>query len=410
MKYTIAAALAVMAVTVHAEEEKQKPTITEAEKASIVGSGNDFASDMYGQLKTAKGNFFFSPESITQALAMTYAGARSETASEMQSALHFRMNNDYTHATLGELMRKKNTRSAAGNYIFHTANALWVQKGYELQESYLTLVNNNYEAKVSNLDFETDTQGAASTINQWVEEKTANKIRNLVSADVLSKDTRLVLTNAVYFKADWKKAFEKSATRQEDFYQNPAQNTKAMMMSRTCDDCKYAENENYQALALPYKGDDIEMVVFLPRDKNGLAAFEQALNPQTLRQGLEALATGVDVNVALPRFKLESQFSLAKTLPALGMKMAFDSARADFSGMTGKRDLFISDVIHKAFVEVDEVGTEAAAATAVVTGVTSVPMARPVKEFRADHPFVFLLRDAHSGAVYFMGRMENPAY
>lgn len=406
MRYFLPA-LTMLIATQALAQEAPKLTITDTEKAVAVAAGNDFASDLYGKLKTEKGNIFFSPESLSQALAMTFAGAKDTTASEMQTVLHLQMNRDYVPATMAELIKEKNARSASGAYTFQTANAIWVQKDYELLESYTTLLKDNYDAKASNVDFEKDAPGAADTINKWVEGKTASRIKDLVSADAL-QGVRLVLTNAVYFKADWQDKFEKAATHEEDFYINPAQASRAWMMQRTCDNCKYAENETLQALAMPYKGGDIEMVVLLPRDKGGMDAFEQSLNPQVINKVLGELAQDVDVNIALPRFRLETQYSFSKILPALGMKTAFDPAHADFSGMTGKRDLFISDVIHKAFVEVDEQGTEAAAATAVIMAPTSVPVQRITKQFRADHPFIFMLRDAKNGAIYFMGRMQEP--
>lgn len=402
-------ALALAVSSARAEDAPQNPlTITQAEKASIVGAGNDFTSDLFRQLRQAKGNLFFAPQSITEALSMTFAGARGQTANEMQSTLHFRMNTDYTHATLAALLKERNARTEKGGYVFRSVNALWVQRDYALDAAYLDFVKTSYGAGAQNVDFKTDPEGAATIINDWVEQQTDRKITQLVSADALGWDARLVLTNAVYFKADWKTPFEKSATVQEDFYQSPSQNAPAWMMYRKCSDCKYADNERYQVVALPYQGNDIELVALLPRDKNGLAALEQEMNPQTLREALDAAVAGEKVDVYLPRFRLESRFSLKEPLMAMGMKKAFDPSEADFSGMTGKRELFIQDVLHKAYVEVDEAGTEAAAATAVIMAPLSMPVQMDKKVFRADHPFLFFLRDAHTGTIYFMGRVENP--
>ncbi len=403
MRY-ILPTLAMFVATQAIAQETPKSTITDTEKAVAIAAGNDFATDLYGKLKAEKGNVFFSPESLSQALAMTLAGAKDTTASEMQTVLHLQMSSDYIAATMSELIKEKNARSASGAYTLQTANAVWVQKDYELLPSYTSLLKDNYDANASNVDFEKDAPGAADTINRWVEGKTQSRIKDLVSANALT-NVRLVLTNAVYFKADWQNPFEKSATHEEDFYVNPAQTSRAWMMRRTCNDCTYADNDILQAVAIPYKGGDIEMVVLLPRDRGGMDAFEQSLTPQMLNNVLGELKRGVHVDIALPRFRLESQYSFSKILPELGMKAAFDPEHADFSGMTGKRELYISDVVQKAFVEVDEQGTEAAAATAVMAGVSSVPV---VKEFRADHPFIFLLRDAKNGAIYFMGRMQEP--
>ena len=283
----------------HAYAEEEQPAqlvVSDAERASLLGSMHDFSSDIYGQLKPNKGNLFFSPYSITQALAMTYAGAADQTAIEMQTVLHFRMNMEYTHATMQDLLKGKDR---SGAYTFHTANGLWVQKDYDILPQFSETADKNYNAKVSTLDFEKAPQDAAGTINSWIEEKTAGKIKELITPDAITSETRLILTNAVYFRADWQDAFLKNNTHQEEFFVNPGQNSTGWMMNRVCTNCRYGDTDAYQAVAMPYKGGEMEMVMFLPRDKSGLEAFEEKLNPQTLREALESLTMDNDVNITL---------------------------------------------------------------------------------------------------------------
>ncbi len=379
-----------------------------ADRAAVVEGNNDFAVALYGQLRNQRGNLFFSPESISTALAMTYAGARGDTASELAKTLHFTLPPDRLHPAMGALLSDLN--AAHNGYQLRLANALWAQQGYTFLDDFLKLTKSDYSAGLNQVDFKGATETARLTINQWVEQKTENKIKDLLQPGVLDRTTRLVLTNAIYFKGDWQTPFEKDLTEVEEFHLSPAQTVKTPLM-HIRDSFYYLNGGKFQALEIPYKNNELSMIVFLPNDVSGLPAFEDSLTASTMRQWLGQLRPASDVILTLPKFKMTRQFSLQDTLGAMGMPSAFDRIAADFSGMTGKRDLFISAIIHKAFVDVNEEGTEAAAATAAVMEMAMArrgPPPPPPIVFRADHPFVFLIRDNHSGGILFMGRVNDP--
>ena len=245
------------------------------------------------------------------------------------------------------------------------------------------------------------------TINQWVEQQTAGKIKDLLQSGVLTPATRLVLTNAIYFKGNWQTQFDKAQTRDEDFHLSAAQTVKAPLMNLQ-GRFNYFNGGTFQALEIPYESGDLSMIVFLPNDAGGLPALEQSLTAASAQQWLGQLRPGSKIILALPKFKMTGQFGLNGALTALGMRQAFEQGVADFSGMTGKRDLWISAAIHKVFVDVNEEGTEAAAATAIVMRSLAVTREQPPIVFRADHPFIFLIRDNRSGGILFMGRVTDP--
>jgi len=383
----------------------------------VAARGNDqFALDLYARLSTQEGNLFFSPFSISSALAMTLAGARGQTAAQMVRTLHFEvlLPAGYTeqdairlHRAIAELNRQLlAAQGKPAHYELTIANALWGQKGYEFLEEFLSLTRTHYGAGLHQVDFAGDRDGACGTINAWVEEQTRGKIQNLIRPDGLSPLTRLVLTNAIYFKGKWERQFDKAATRSEPFFTFTGK-VDVPMMHQT-GNFGYMEEAGFQALEMPYQGRDLSMVVLLPRDASAAAfsALENSLTADNLARWFGQLRQR-EVIVAMPRFKMTCEFGLADTLKALGMADAFTPGAADFSGMNGQRDLFISAVLHKAFVEVNEEGTEAAAATGVVARVTTI-MPRPPEVFRADHPFIFLIRDLRTGSVLFLGRLMNP--
>ena len=380
-----------------------------ADQAAVVQGNNAFAVELYSQLRNQPGNLFFSPESISTALAMTYAGARGDTAAQMAKTLHFTLPPERLHPAMGALLANLNATHTV--YQLRVANALWAQQGYVFLDDFLKLTKSDYGAGFNQVDFKGATEAARLTINQWVEQKTDNKIKNLLQPGVLTPDTQLVLTNAIYFKGDWQKPFYKDATEDGDFHLTPAQNVKTPLMHHG-GEYNYFDGGTFQALEIPYKSGDLSMIVFLPKDLSGLSALEQSLTASNTQQWLSQLRPASEVILTFPKFKLTQQVELQKTLGAMGMPLAFDPFAADFSGMTGQRDLCISAVIHKAFVDVNEEGTEAAAATAVVMKPTTAR--RPDREepppiiFRADHPFVFLIRDNRSGGILFMGRVIDP--
>jgi serpin B len=371
---------------------------------AVVRGNTKFACDLYAQLRSTKGNLCFSPYSISTALAMTYGGARGDTAKEMASTLHFTLNQQRLHPAFARLMRTLDGRDKRRSYRLDVANALWGQQGYRFLRAFEKLNADNYGAGLRRLDFVNDREKARQTINAWVERHTNRKIKNLLAKGVLNDRTRLVLTNALYFKAPWQSPFVEGATKTENFHLADGGKVRVPLMRKE-GRFGYLKGDGFQALELPYKGGDLSMVVFLPARADGLANFEKRLTAGNLAQWLPKIKWD-QVRVFFPRFRVTSEFSLKKALAALGMKQAFSRA-ADFSGMTGSKELFISAVVHKTFVDVNEKGTEAAAATGVVVGLKGLPPP-PKATFRADHPFVFLIRDNRSGSFLFLGRVAKP--
>jgi serpin B len=376
-----------------------------ADRKAVVEGDNAFAVALYGRLRKQTGNLFFSPESISTALAMAYAGARGETASEMAKTLHFTLPPGQLHPAMGALLRGLNAPQEG--YQLSVANALWAQLGYTFLDDFLKLLKSDYGAGLNQVDFKGSSETVRSTINRWVEQKTQDKIKDLLQPGSLKPDTHLVLTNAIYFKGDWQTQFDKTLTKDEDFHLSPTQTKAAPLMHRV-GSFNYFHGETFQILEIPYKGKDLSMIVLLPNEVGGLSSLEESLTWPHAQQWLRQLAPASKVVVTIPKFKMTQQFELGTTLGAMGMPAAF-SGSADFSGMTGKRDFSISEVIHKAFVDVNEEGTEAAAATAVTMRALAIRAPdQPPPVFRADHPFVFLIRDNRSESILFMGRVADP--
>jgi serpin B len=375
------------------------------DQAALSASNNAFAIDLYGQLRKQDGNLFFSPESISTALAMAYAGARGSTASEMAAALHFTLPPDRLHPVMAALLGSLN--AAHPGYQLRVANALWAQKDYAFLDDFLKLTTSAYGAGFHPVDFKAAPEAVRLTINQWVEKQTESKIKDLLPPRSVNSNTKLVLTNAIYFKGNWQTQFDKASTKDEDFQLSTAQTIKAPLMHLQ-DKFRYFNGGTFQALDIPYKSGELSMIVLLPNDAGGLPALEQSMTAANVQQWLNQLRPGQKVILTLPKFKMSRQFELAGSLGALGMTQGFQQGKADFSGMTGNRELWISAAIHKAFIDVNEEGTEAAAATALA--IESMAMARnaPPIVFRADHPFVFLIRDNPSGSILFMGRVADP--
>jgi len=379
---------------------------SETDVKAVADGNNRFALDLYGKLKTGEDNLFYSPYSISTALAMTYAGARGQTATEMAKVLHFDLPPDRLHPACGGPVESLNEAGKKGGFQLSVANRLWGQRGEPFLKEFLDLTELYYGAGISEVDFVGNTEGARKTINDWVEKQTAEKIKELLKKGVLDPSDRLVLTNAIYMKADWLAKFKKKDTSPAPFFASGDKETQVPTMHQTTV-FGYAEAENLQALELVYNGDRLSMIILLPLQKDGLADLEGRLTIENLGKWLRILKTQ-RVEVALPKFRSTKEFSLKQVLKSLGMVKAFDEVQADFSGMNGNRDLFISAVVHKAFVNVDEEGTEAAAATAVVMALKAAPRPEQIPEFRADHPFVFMIRDRQTGAILFMGRVTEP--
>lgn len=365
-------------------------------------ANNGFGLDLFQTVgkATPEKNVFLSPYSISSALAMTYGGARGNTAREMAEVLGYGSAGDTIHMsfqTLTDDIRKSGQKGCR----IYVANALWGQQDYGFKKEFLALVDRHYAGGFSTVDYIGETEKARDTINQWVMDHTADKIKGLIAEGDIDADTRLVLTNAIYFKGMWALRFLKEKTRQSPFMLESGTAVAVPMMSND-GDFLYAEpDDTLQVLELPYEGEAFVMDILLPR--KGLKAVADKLSSQTLSAWLSALRPA-EVELALPRFKFQSKFYLKKTLKPMGMHDAFDD-RADFSGMTGAKDLYIGEVIHQADIEVNEEGTEAAAATAVVMTWKSVPMR---VGFRVDHPFIFLIRHKPTNTTLFLGRVMNP--
>lgn len=373
---------------------------------SIVEGNNKFAFELYQKLQTQQGNLFLSPYSISTALAMVSAGARGQTEQDMAKTLEFPMipDREKLHQAFGLIIHQLNAQGQNGVFELVIADALWGQKDYKFLPDYLALIKTDYDGNLEQVDFKTQAEEARKTINAWVENKTRDKIKELIKPGMLDPLTRLVLTNAIYFKGKWAHQFKAERTQNSSFNLVSGEKITVPMMNQK-EQFGYAENDLLQVLEMPYVNDDLSMVVLLPKQADGVKNLEKQLNADNLKGWTSGLRKR-EVQVYFPRFKMTSQFELAGALSAMGMADAF-SDKADFSGMTGNRDLYISAVVHKAYVDVNEEGTEAAAATGVVMKLTSVKETPP-PVFRADHPFIFLIRDNHSGSILFMGRTENP--
>jgi serpin B len=378
--------------------------LAEDKKESVAVEGNNaFAVDLYGKLSRKGGNIFYSPVSLSTALAMTAGGARGETAMQMAKVLHLPTDARQRDQAVGELLRQLKAQGKSDKFQLHIANALWGQQGFGFLPDFLQSSKKEFGAELREIDFH-DATAAAKIINAWVEAQTQDKIKDLLQPGVIHPETKLILTNAIYFKSAWANPFAAALTKPQDFHVAPDQAVQAPMMHQK-EFFRLAEEEGFQTLELPYAGRDATMLVFLPRTPNGLAKLEASLGQGSLNKTLSHLKR-VNVDVFLPKFKVESEFRLRQILEGLGMPLAF-SRNADFSGMSGSPELAISEVVHKAFVDVNEQGTEAAAATAVVMMRMSVAVG-PEATFRADHPFLFMIRDARSGSILFQGRVTNP--
>jgi serpin B len=376
------------------------------EVAMVARGNNQFAFELYAKLREKDGNLFFSPYSLETALAMTSAGARGETLEQMNKTLHFTLNQERLHPAFAALIKRINGDDKKRGYQLSTANALWGQKDYGFLPEFLKLTKEHYGAGLNEVDFAGATEKARKTINTWVEKETKDKIKDLIKEGVLDSDTRLVLTNAIYFKGDWASQFKKNLTKDAPFNLGADKKVQVPMMHQE-GKFKYLAGDDFQALEMPYVGKELTMVVLLPKKVDGLADLEKTLTADKLAVWLTKIHES-DVDVTLPKFKVTAEFQLKKELSEMGMPLAFRRG-ADFSGMDGKKDnLFIGEVVHKAFVDVNEEGTEAAAATAVVVAKSDDGPERQLPVFRADHPFVFLIRDTRTESILFLGRVSNP--
>lgn len=383
------------------------PAMQAGSSATVLAQGNNqFAVSLFQQVRSEPGNLFFSPHSLSTALAMTHTGARQQTATEMAAVLRSALPPTELPSAFAELARQLAESQRAGGAEFLLANSLWCQREYALDEGFTRTVRTDFGAQVEAVDFVQDPVGSAGRINTWVAQQTRDRIQDLIPPAAITPLTRLILANAIYFKGKWQQPFSPNATRPGTFHLDAGRTIEHPLMSRRST-ARLLKQDAVKLLALPYQGGRMDMVILLPDAVDGLPALEAALTPDQLREWLTALSAtrAAEVSVTLPRFKSTASLSLARTLARMGMPTAFDARTADFSAITGKPDLYISDVVHKAFVEVNEEGTEAAAAT----GVFMATRAAMTREFRADRPFLYLIRDVGTGSILFMGRLANPA-
>lgn len=386
-------------------EYDANPNIPSETVMDLVGGNTQFTFDLYRALADNQENLFLSPYSISMALAMTYAGADGDTQSQMAETLHFTQSQELLHPAFNQLTRTLLSRSElpeGDGFKLNIANALWGQRGYAFLDSFLDSLARHYGAGIHLVDFIAATDEARQRINEWVADETEDKIRNIIPEGALNVDTRLVLTNAIYFNAAWLSPFEEAATQSNIFMGLDGTQFETPMMTQS-GYFQYANSDGVTAVEMRYIGGQMSMVLLMP-PVDQFRAFEDSVDTQQLQALLDSL-NATNIRLSMPVFEFESEFALSQTLSALGMPSAF-SSEADFSGMDGSQDLFLQNVLHKAFISVDEEGTEAAAATAVVVGATALEQ-EPI-QVSFDHPFIFIIRDRETGAILFIGRLLQP--
>lgn len=366
---------------------------------------NRFTFDLYRQTAAQKkgGNLFLSPYSVTSALAVAYAGARGKTESQMEQVLFLSAD---MHKNMGALINEINTVPQDSAQV-KTANAVWPSKSVKLIPAYSQTVRDYYGTALTPLNYQSSPDNARKKINSWVAAQTKNKIKDIIAPGIITKNTLMVLTNAIYFKAAWNTPFKTQNTKALPFYTAPGSSVKTTMMNRTDNELNYARLSDAQLLELPYKNGRFSMLVLLPDKGADIAGTEATLTSAEFGRWLAAMEPR-RVEVTIPKFRQESTYELAPELSKMGMSSAFDAKTADFSGITGQRDLFISNIIHKTFIDVAEEGTEAAAATAVIMMKTSMMPPQDTVEFKADRPFIYMIRDNESGAILFIGKYSRP--
>jgi serpin B len=385
------------------------PEVPGEDLNEVVAGNSAFALDLYQQVRGEDGNIFYSPYSISVALAMTYAGARTETEQEMAETMTFTLPQDRLHPAFNGLDQELASRGQDAEeaddegFQLNIVNQLWGQAGFSFLEPFLDVLAENYGAGMRLLDFAADPEASRVQINDWVADQTEDRIQNLIPRMAITTTTRLVLTNAIYFKATWSKQFDEGQTQDGPFNLLDGSQVTLPLMQQV-ETFAYTGGEGYQAVELPYEGNELSMVILLP-DAGQLEGFEAGLDVERLEGILQSLDFR-DLDLTMPRFTFEWSASLKQVLSAMGMPLAFSAA--DFSGITEAAALAIQDVIHKAFVAVDEEGTEAAAATAVIIGETAVPEPVDPLVVRIDRPFLLLIQDRATGTVLFLGRVTDP--
>jgi serpin B len=387
------------------------PEVVSSDIDQLVSGNTAFAFDLYNAVRNQDGNMVYSPYSISLAFAMAYGGAKGDTAAQMTETLHYTLPGEQFHPAINALDLDLAGRPAEAAYVekkdrfqLNIANSLWGQDGWSFLPDYLDLLAKNYGAGMRLVDFKKDPEGARQQINDWVSDQTRSRIKDLIPPGVIDIMTRLVLANAIYFKATWEYEFDANVTADRQFFLlNGDLVDVPMMQIRHSKNLSYAAGDGWQAVALPYKGGLTEMVILLP-DAGNFEAFESGLTAEEYEQILAAMDSQ-EVILSMPKFSFETRYGLKAILAGMGLQAAFDPNAADFSGIDGVRDLYIADAIHKAFIAVDEKGTEAAAATAVVMLEASLPQGIVLT---IDRPFFYVIRDVPTGTILFMGRVLDP--
>ena len=394
--------------------ERVSSEIPPSELHSLANGMNDFAVNLLQQInENPDENLIFSPYSISLALAMAYGGAGGKTAEEMAQVLNFNQPQEELHKQLNSLDQSlyvipEHLKDKEGSFQLNVANSLWGQSGYPFRQSYFDLLAQYYGAGLQVVDFVNNSDQARGKINDWVSDETEGKIKDLIPPEGINSLTRLVLANAIYFNAAWLNQFSKQETSPDDFYLN-ADNKQTAQMMQIKNNFDYKRDAEIQLVDIPYLNDRFSMVLLMPLEKD-LSTLISELDNNQINSWLQDLSSR-EVILRMPKFKFETSFSVNQALQELGIKTAFSPTEADFSGMyqTDGEPLYISEVIHKAFVDVDEEGTEAAAVTAIVM---RAAVAQPDNEpllLEFNHPFLFLIRDRQSGLILFIGKVTNPA-
>ena len=381
------------------------------EDQSASNSSNLFAFDIYKQLKKPEQNLFVSPLSIFTAITMIYVGARGATEQEIKDILHISIPQrrlPIQVKNLNEMLRSHEET------IIKMANSIWTDLAYELSESFLFVIDENYEGSLYKENF-SDIEGTCDKINAWVSQNTEQKIKGIITPIQFDPGIKLILLNAIYFKGQWEKPFKKDLTENAPFYLEDGSSVQVEMMYQK-ETFSYHEDERLQILEIPYKivlrfGTEVcySMIIILPRDKRGLEDFEENITLEKISKILEQLQQE-EVKIFIPKFKIETKYELKKDLMEMGMTESF-TGDADFSGIvdTSKSEApFIGEIIHKAFVDVNEEGTEAAAVTMITALPKSMSIHKEIPEFKADHPFMFMIQDSETKNILFIGRIGNP--
>ncbi len=386
------------------------PEVTPSNLSQLTADNNAFGLDLFTTLRGKDGNLVFSPYSISLALAMTYAGARSQTESQMASTLHFTLPQTDLHPAFNgldqELGRVGQAKPGEQTPLeLSIANAVWAEQTFHFLPAYLDLIAQNYGAGIEQSDFMSNPDAVRNQINNWTSDRTNNKIKDLLPPGIVNRDTKMILVNAIYFKGDWQDPFDPNSTQDSPFTALDGTKIQVKMMNQSLSDVLYYQGSGYQAIELAYQGGSAAMDIIVP-DQGKYNDIESTLNNSFLNNTLAGMQP-TTVQLGLPKYSFTSDFNLSDPLAAMGMPDAFDPQRADFSGMTGGRDLFIENVVHKAFVAVDEKGTEAAAASAVIMAPASAMLQNA--NLTIDRPFIFIIRDTSSKQILFIGRVLDPS-